>query len=176
VKLRLDDPFSGMFAAPNVLAIVGGAITVSDAFEVLPVPPLVEATVTELFFTPADAPVTFTENVQLVAVAKLAPDRLALADPAVAVIDPPPHEPLNPFGVEITNPAGKLSVKLIPVNVAFAAGLLIVKDNAVDPLSGIVAAPNDLEIAGGCRLTVTVAVAVVPVPPSVEDTAEVVFT
>jgi hypothetical protein len=44
VKLSEVDPFSGIDAAPKTLVIVGGATTVIDAFEVLPVPPLVELT------------------------------------------------------------------------------------------------------------------------------------
>jgi len=36
------EPFSGMLAAPNALMITGGATTVMEAFEILPVPPSVE--------------------------------------------------------------------------------------------------------------------------------------
>jgi len=39
------EPFIGMLAAPNVLVIAGGAATVKLAVAVLPVPPLVDATV-----------------------------------------------------------------------------------------------------------------------------------
>ena len=44
VKLNDVEPFNGIEAAPNALMITGGATTVNDAFEVLPVPPLVEVT------------------------------------------------------------------------------------------------------------------------------------
>jgi len=44
VKLSEVEPFSGMLAAPNAFAIVGGVTTVMDALEVLPVPPSVEVT------------------------------------------------------------------------------------------------------------------------------------
>jgi len=56
VKLREVEPFSGMLAAPKVLAMVGGATTVMEAFEVLPVPAVTSLTVTLLFFTPAVVP------------------------------------------------------------------------------------------------------------------------
>lgn len=56
VKLRLVEPFSGMPAAPNTLLIRGGPTTVTLAFEVLPVPPSVEFTVTLLFLVPAAVP------------------------------------------------------------------------------------------------------------------------
>ena len=42
-----------MLAAPNALMMTGGATTVMEALEVLPVPPSVEVTCTLLFFTPA---------------------------------------------------------------------------------------------------------------------------
>ena len=43
VKVRLVVPFSGIVAAPNALAIVGGLITVIFADEVLPLPASVES-------------------------------------------------------------------------------------------------------------------------------------
>jgi hypothetical protein len=49
-------PFRGMLAAPNALAIVGGATTVIVAFDVLPVPAVASLTVTLLFFVPAVVP------------------------------------------------------------------------------------------------------------------------
>ena len=79
VKLRLVLPFSGIVAAPNDLLIVGGDATVKVAVEVLPVPPFVEVTVTELLFAPAVVPVTFTENVHELlgeVVVSVAPDKL----------------------------------------------------------------------------------------------------
>lgn len=44
VKLKLVEPFSGMLAAPNAFVSAGGPETVRLAFEVFPVPPLVEVT------------------------------------------------------------------------------------------------------------------------------------
>ena len=44
VKLSEVVPFSGMLAAPNPFAILGGATTVMDALELLPVPPSVDVT------------------------------------------------------------------------------------------------------------------------------------
>lgn len=56
VKDKLVEPFNGILAAPNALLIAGGPTTVIEAFDVLPVPPLVELTVTLLFFTPPVVP------------------------------------------------------------------------------------------------------------------------
>jgi hypothetical protein len=56
VKLRLVEPFRGMLATPNDLLIVAAPTTVTEAFDVLPVPAFVELTVTLLFFTPAVVP------------------------------------------------------------------------------------------------------------------------
>ncbi len=111
-----------------------------------------------LSFTPAVVPVTLTEKVQEPLLARVAPDRLIEPDPAVAVIVPPPHEPDSPFGVATTKPVGNVSVKPTPLRAVPVFGLLMVKLNEVEPLSGIVAAPNILLIAGGAT-TVTLAVA-----------------
>src|SRR6266849_2505829 len=164
-----------MLAAPNALMITGGATTVTLAFEVLPVPPSVDVTCTLLFFAPAVVPVTFTEKVQEELVAKVAPDRVTLPEPAVAVMVPPPQLPVRPFGVATTRPAGSVSVNAIPVSeMVLIAGFVMVKLKLVEPFNGIVAAPKDLVMVGGLA-TVTLADAVLPVPPFVEVTFPVVL-
>ena len=65
---------------------------------------------------PAAIPVTFTENVQELLAAIVPPLRLITLVPAVAVIVPPPQEPVRPFGVETTKPAGSVSLKPTPVS------------------------------------------------------------
>ena len=68
----------------------------------------------------------------------------------MAVIVPLSHEPVSPFGVATTSPAGKVSVNATPVSdTAFAAGLVMVKVKLVVLFSGIVAAPNVLLMVGG---------------------------
>jgi hypothetical protein len=173
VKLKLVVPFNGMLAAPNAFVRVGAATTVMEAFEVLPVPPSVEVTVTELFFTPAVVPWTLTETVQLALAARVPPDRLMLPDPAVAVAVPP-QVLFSALGVATTRPAGRLSVKAIPLKARLVFGFWIVNVSEVVPFSGIWAAPNTLAIEGGVA-TVKLAVAVLPVPPLVEVTFPVVF-
>ena len=173
VKVTVVVPFSGMLPAPNALAMVAGATTVMEAFEVLPVPPSVEVTCTLLFLTPAVVPCTLTETVQLA---------LAAIVPALSVIEPEPAvavtEPLqvllSPFGVATTRPAGRLSVKATPLNATPVLGLVMVKVSDVVPFSGMLAAPNAFAIDGG-EATVKFAVAVLPVPPLVELTAPVVL-
>ena len=167
-------PFSGIVAAPNTFAIVGGAATVTDALEVFPAPAVVELTVTLLFFTPTVAPVTFTLNVQPALAANVAPARLTLPDPAEAVIVPPPQVPANPLGVATTNPAGSVSVNTTPVCAVEASGLLTTKVKEVDPPSATLAAPKVLVTVAGVT-TVKFADAVFPVPPLVEETAPLVF-
>jgi hypothetical protein len=56
VNVTVVVPFNGMLAAPKAFAIVGGATTVIEAFDVLPVPAVVSLTVTLLFFWPAVVP------------------------------------------------------------------------------------------------------------------------
>jgi len=100
--------FSEIVEGAKPLAIVGGASTLILADAVPPVPPSVETTVpVMLFFVPAAVPVVFTENVHEVLAARLAPDKLTEFVPCVAVIVPPPQEPVSPFGVATVSPAGK---------------------------------------------------------------------
>src|SRR5215469_16024789 len=105
--------------------------------------------------------------------------------PAVAVTVPP--QVLLTPGVAATTsvalPAppltGNVSLNATPVRSPLAGvpglfGLLMVKVTVVVPFSGILAAPNALLIVGGAT-TVTVALAVLLFPPSVELTCTELF-
>ncbi len=92
--VKVDVSPTRMLAGENALAIVGGATTVMLALAVAPVPSSVVESVTELFFTPAVVPVTLTLNVQLALAVKVAPANEIELAPALAVIVPPPHEPV----------------------------------------------------------------------------------
>src|SRR5262249_22883802 len=152
-----------------------GAKTLIDAEAVPPVPPSVEVTLpVVLFFWPAVVPVTFTAKVQELLAAMVPPDKLMTLVPCVAVIAPAPHEPVSPLGVEITRPAGSVSLKATPVSPTVAVLFWVVKVNLVEPLSRIEAAPNALLITGG-PTTVIEAFEVLPVPPSVEVTCTLLF-
>src|SRR5215471_9923614 len=174
VKVRLVEPFSGIVSAPKALMITGGATTVTEAFEVFPVPPSVEVTCTELFFTPAVVPCTSTETAHEALAAIVPPERLTVPAPPVAVAVPP--QLLVKLGVEATTrPAGRLSVKATPVKATLVLGLVMLKVSEVVPFNGMVSAPNVLVMLGGAA-TVSVAVLLVaPVPPLVELIAPVVL-
>jgi hypothetical protein len=120
-----------------------------DAIAVLPGPPLVELTLVELFCTPALVPATLTENMHEALPARVAPDKLIVPEPAVAVIVPAPHDPLRPLGVATSSPLGSVSVKATPVSDTVVLGLVMVNVRVVVPLSGIVAAPKLFVIDGG---------------------------
>jgi hypothetical protein len=112
--------------------------------------------------------------VQAVFTATVPPVKLMLVDPATAVAVPA-QVFVNPFGVETTSPAGKVSLYATPVwATEFAAGLVIVNVSVETPLNEIVVGLNALAIAGGAT-TAMLANAVPPVPPSVEVTALVVL-
>ena len=102
-------------------------------------------------------------------------DKLMLPVPATAVAEPAPQpvKALSPFGVATTNPAGSVSVKPMPVCVVVESGLVTVKVRVVVPPTGIEDAPNTALIVVGAT-TVRFALAVLPVPPLVLDTAPVV--
>jgi hypothetical protein len=173
VKLRFVEPFSGMLEAPKDFVITSAPTTVMDAFEVLPVPASVEVIVTELFFTPAVVPVTFTEIAHVALAARVPPERLTVDAPAVAVAVPP-HVFESEGVLATTRPAGKLSVKARPVSARLEFGLLTLKVSEVVPFTATDAAPNALAIDGGVA-TDKFAVAVLPVPPLVDVTAPVVL-
>jgi len=148
VKVKVEVPLSGIVVGLNALLIDGGATTVRLALDVLPVPPFVEVTVTELLLTPAVVPVTLTVIVHVMP--NVAPDRLTVDEPAVAVVVPPEQKPLwvRPLGVATTSPAGSVSVKATPVSgmpLEFARE----KVRVVVPLSGIVRTPKALLMKGG---------------------------
>ena len=59
--------------------------------------------------------------------------------PAVAVIVPAPQVPVRPFGVEITRPAGSVSLKPTPVRAVVVLLFWMVKVSEVEPFSGMLA-------------------------------------
>src|SRR5262249_38145124 len=131
-----------------------------------------EFTVTLLLFTPVVVPVTFNGNVHDDDGAKLPPVKLTTDELATAVITAPPQEPINPFGVAMTNPAGSVSVNATPVRVVKIFGLEIVKFRPILLFRGIVAAPNEIVIDGGL-MTSRLAEGTLPVPASLELTEAV---
>src|SRR5579859_363626 len=105
----------------------------------------------------------------------LPPVRVMLVDPATAVAVP--LQVLdNPFGVDTTNPVGKVSVKATPVSATvLVAGLVMVRVSVVVPFRGIDVGLKALAIDGGATTVRTAVLLVVPVPPSVEVIAPVVL-
>ena len=108
--------FRAIVVGLNTFAIDGGASTLRIAEAVPPVPPSVELTFpVVLFFVPAAAPVTFTANVHELLAAMLAPDKLMMFVPEVAVMVPAPQVPVWPLGVDTAKPAGSVSLNPTPV-------------------------------------------------------------
>jgi hypothetical protein len=146
------------------LEIVGGATTATLADAVPPVPPSVDVTLPlVLFCVPAAVPLTLMLKLQEVLAASVAPDRLIALLPATAVIVPPPHEPVSPFGVATTRPAGSVSPNPIPFTVLLVLLFWTVKVRLVVPFNGMLAAPKALISTGGAT-TVMEAFDVFPVP------------
>ncbi len=159
----------------NALLIEGGASTLTEAVALVPVPPSVDVTFpVVLFSSPAPIPVTFTAKVQELLAAIVPLLRLITFVPGVAVIVPLPQEPVRPFGLAMTRPAGIVSVKATPVIEVPLLAFWRVKVRLVEPFSGILAAPNVFAIRGG-PTTVIEALEVLPVPPSVDVTVTLLF-
>ena len=151
VTIRISNPSSNSAHSCSVGMVDGGsgAATVMVAEAVAPAPLSTEVTApVVLVFVPEVRPVTFTLKVHMALAARVALVKLTLADPAFAVIVPPPQVPVSPFGVDTMRPAGNVSVKLIPVNAADALGLVRVKVSEVDPFCAMLAEPNDFAMVG----------------------------
>jgi hypothetical protein len=162
----------------KALLKVGGWPTVIVAvLLVAPVPPLVELTAPVVLETVPDCvPVTFTTMVQVEpGVAIEPPVRLMEVELAAAVTVPP--QLLVTPGVEATcRPLVSVSLKAIPFSaLVLLAGLVMVNVTVVVPFSEMLAAPNAFEIVGGATTFNVAVLLVVPVPPSVELMAPVVF-
>jgi len=135
-KVRLVGLPVKMGFAVKDLAMTGGAITVSDEVpypvEVVFGPVSVEVMVPLIFvYCPATLPNTFTEIVQLAFAERVAPLRLIMEVPAVAVVVPPVSVPtvqvvVKPFGVATNRPVGRVSEKPTPVNAVAVLGLVSV--------------------------------------------------
>lgn len=170
VNVREVVAFSAIVEGVKTLAMDGGATTLILAEAVPPVPLSVEVTLpVVLFCRPAAVPVTLTENVQEEFAAIVPPLRLMAFVPCVAVMVPAPHVPVRPLGLEMTRPAGSVSLKTTPLRAIVLLGLVMVKLSEVEPFSGMLAAPNALAIVGGAT-TVIDALEVLPAPPSVDVT------
>ena len=117
VNVNVAVPLSGMLEAPNELAMVGAATTVTDGLEVLPSPASEDVTVTLVLRTPGLVPVTDTTSVQEELAASETPVRLIELDPATAVAVPP-QLLVRPFsGVDTIRPDGRLTADLKPAPV-----------------------------------------------------------
>jgi hypothetical protein len=85
------------------------------------------------------------------------------------VVSVPPH--IVEVALVTVSPVGNVSVNATPLKATvFVAGLVIVKVSEVVAFRAIIDGLNVFAIAGGAT-TVSVSVAVLPVPPLVEDTA-----
>src|SRR5262249_55211541 len=154
------------------LAIDGGAITVRLAVAVLPVPPSLEVTLpVVLMKAPGAPPVTVTLNWHVPLAATVAPlKEIPVGD---VVVRGPPHTVEELLAT--VSPGGGVSVTPTPVKgIVLGAGLVIVNCSDVVAFCAIVVGLNALAMDGGA-ITVTVSVAVLPVPPLVEVTFPVVF-
>src|ERR1041385_2454442 len=87
---------------------------------------------------------------------------------------PPPQVPLKPFGEATTIPAGRVSLKAMPFSVAVVFGFVMLTVRVTVALSAILGEPKAMPRVGGAT-TVNEMFDVVLDPPSVEDTATLLF-
>lgn len=117
---------------------------------------------------------TLTVTVQLPPAAMVPPLRLMLLALAVGLKTPAHVLPVPLTGDATVMPAGNVSANPTPLRLCVAFGFVMVRLSCVTPFTRIVFGVNDFAIVGGAT-TVIVAVDVLPVPPSVEDTVTLLF-
>ena len=176
-----------MVAGENALATVGGASTVRVAV-LLTGPAGVDSTestpLVVLAYAPAIAEVTLIEIEQVPPTLAIAPPVSwmpaspppALSAPAVIPsqeLTVPPQVELSAGGLAVSRPAGNRSSKLRPV-IAAAVLLVRVKLSVAVPATGMVETEKALLMVG-FGVKSMLALAVVPVPPLLEDTMPVVL-
>jgi len=151
-----------------------GLLTVSVAVELFPLPPSIEVTtLVVLTLLPAVAPVTVTLKMHCPLVATVAPD-IEMVLGAVSVTVPPQTVALA-FGT--VAPTGRVSVNPTPVSEVPALGLLIVKvSDVVPPTKMLDGLKPVARVGADGLLTVSVAVELFPLPPSVDVTTLVVLS
>ncbi len=107
--------------------------------------------------------------------ARVPPEKLTEDDAGFAIRVPELHDCVAPLGVATSRPAGRISLKAMPVRgEALAPGFVRVKVRVVDPFKGTVGAENEAPSVGAAA-DFRLADAVLPVPPFVEVTAPVVL-
>ena len=163
---------SGTAAAPNAFVRRGGTMTLILAVLVEPGPLCTEEIgPAVLTLVPAVVPLMPTIMLQEPLAASVPPDKLMVPEPTVAVREPP-HVLDVPAAT--TSPDGKESMKATPVSPVALFGFVMLNVTLVVPFSGMLAAPKDFVIVGGTT-TMTLADAVLPVPPLVEVTEPLTF-
>ena len=113
---------------------------VMSAVAAVPVPPSREVGVTLLWAVPATVPWTFTVKLHELLLFRVAPLRLMVPLPAMAVTVPLQVLLVNPFGVatiSLPGDVGKVSVKPTCVKLTLLLGFVMVKVRLVVPFSGI---------------------------------------
>jgi hypothetical protein len=168
VKLSTLVPPSGIVDASKPFIIDGGPTTVSIAvLLVAPVPLSFELMFpVVLLQTPVVAPVTVTKNEQLPLAASEPPLKLIRFGAVVETM--PPQVAVGP-AVGTVIPAGRVSVKAMPVRPCVEFGLVMLKVRLVVPFRRMLDAPNDFMSVGGVA-TFIVTVAMLVQPPGLFST------
>lgn len=131
------------------------SLTLREALAVLPSPPLVEVTETELALAPAVIPVTVTLKVQLLPAASEPPLSTTVSWTgvlSVVVSVLPAPQTLLKMASPTSKPTGKVSEKATPVKIgALRFGLVIVKFRLVVFPVKMYSESNALAITGGAK-------------------------
>ena len=179
VKVSVVLPLIGMAPTAKALLTVGANITVRLSEAVPPLPPLVEVTTVDVFaLIPPVVAVTSTLITQATPGTTEAPEIVNSVLPAAGLNVGDPQFVTDLAGVAATcKPSdSRLSVKPTPVNVVRISVLVTVKVKVLVSPTRIVFGPKALLMAGGATTIRLAVLEVVPVPPSLEVTTEVVLS
>src|SRR6266849_4989552 len=164
----------GMVSMVGETAIVKSPAPSVAVLLVAPVPPLVELTVpVVLLLVPEVVGVTSTLTAHELLAVIVPPVRLMVVSPGAGA-NVPPHVLLEPGTAATCRPSGKVSLTATPLKAVPVLGLVMVKVRVEVPPTEVLVGEKALLMLGGAT-TVTLAIAVLPVPPLVEVTLPLVL-
>ena len=172
--VTVESPFrKTLFGSKDFVGTRAGIRTCKVAVSVLPVPPVVEVTVTLFTLSPSVVGVTSTVTIQ---------DPFGGREPPVRETNPvpgaaetlPPQVLVTLLDVATRSPGGIRSMNPMPARAVVVLGLVILNFIVGTAFCRTMVGVNDFAIMGG-DITVKVPEPGVPGPPSVDEIGPVVF-
>jgi hypothetical protein len=176
LMVSVEVPPTAMLVGEKLFVTTGGAATFNVAEACKLIPPSVELTMTLFVFCPVVVALTLTLTAQEPPADAIAPPVKLMLVAAATAVNVPPQVLVAIGAASTSRPAGKVSVKLRPESpFGLAAGLVMVIVKVEMPPTCTPVGEKAFAMVGGMK-TLSVALAVPPIPPSVELTLPVVLS